>query len=471
MKLNHQIKKKINILFSPIILGLLFMSGGCKKFVQVDPPRTQLVNSVVFNNDASATAAITGIYGNMIQDQHFASINTTYYAGMSADEMVDYSNLAANVQIYDNTIDPTNTNTLTLWADAYQYIYAANAVIEGLQHSTTVSYSFKQELTGEALFIRAFCTFYLVNLFGDIPLITSTNYQTNAMAVRTPVSEVYPQIISDLKGAQSSLSTDFSLANGERIRPTSWAATSLLARVYLYTQDWPDAEAEASSVLNNTSLFGLVSDPDSVFLANSTEAIWQLQPVVAGYDTWEGNVFILTANPSGLSLGVALSNELVQAFEPGDLRYSDWVNNFTDPVSNQVYYFPFKYKVKTTFDITEYYMMLRLGEQYLIRSEARAEQNNLNGALADLNIIRSRAGLPASSAADQNTVLSAIEQERRVELFAEWGHRWMDLKRTGQASSVLTPVKPEWKSTDVLYPVPQSERQNDPNLTQNPGYN
>ena len=119
---------------------------------------------------------------------------------------------------------------------------------------------------------------------------------------------------------------------------------------------------------------------------------------------------------------------------------------------------------------TENYMVLRLAEQYLIRAEARAEQGEIPGARADLDTIRSRAGLPPTIANSTNSLLSAIHQESRVEFFAEWGHRWFDLKRSGLAMAILGTEKPEWQGTDTLYPLPLSQLQSNTFLTQNPGY-
>jgi hypothetical protein len=106
----------------------------------------------------------------------------------------------------------------------------------------------------------------------------------------------------------------------------------------------------------------------------------------------------------------------------------------------------------------------------LIRAEARARQHNLAGAKPDINMIRSRAGLGINNSPDEASLLLAIEQERRIELFAEWGHRWLDLKRTGRASAVLGLVKPGWSAEDMLFPIPQSELDKNPFLVQNPGY-
>ena len=123
-------------------------------------------------------------------------------------------------------------------------------------------------------------------------------------------------------------------------------------------------------------------------------------------------------------------------------------------------------------------MVLRLAEQYLIRAEANAHSGDLASAIKDLNIIRQRAGLGTlPSSLTQAQVIAAVAQERRIELFAEWGHRWFDLKRTGQVDAVMSEITPQkvgaitgWKSYQQLYPIPQSERQLNPNLTQNPGY-
>lgn len=449
---------------APVLLILIL---ACTDFVTVDPPRTQVVSETVFIDDATAASAIRGIYSKMITvNSNFADgggNSVTAISGLTADEFINYLNNPVSQNFYANSILPSNS--IILWQAPYQYIYYANSVLEGLEKSTSVSSATKNQLTGEAKFIRAFCHFYLVNLYGDVPIVTTTDYRVNSVIARSPASSVYAQIIADLKDAQSLLATDFSVSAGERIRPNKWAATALLARAYLYTDDWANAEAQASMVISN-SLFSLVPNLNNVFLKNSTEAIWQLMPVVSPY-TPEGSIFISTTTPQYISL----RPELLNAFEAGDKRRTSWVSSVT--ISANTFYFPFKYKIKsTTATISEYYMVLRLAEQYLVRAEARAQQSNVVGAQADLNAIRVRAGLANTTAADKASLLLAVEKERRIELFAEWGHRWMDLKRTNRADAVLSVSKaPNWQPTDVLYPIPQSERSNDVNLTQNEGYN
>ncbi|MBS1781012.1 MAG: RagB/SusD family nutrient uptake outer membrane protein [Bacteroidetes bacterium] len=467
------LSSKYNVFPSHIKVPLLMLilcipfTFSCKKFVEVDPPATQLESSTVFTDDKTAIASITGIYSSMMQSASgFASggqQSVTVLASLSADDLVSYNFSTDIQQFYENSVNSSNSAILAIWGELYSYIYRANAIIEGLSKSNSVTASLREQLTEEAKFIRAFSFFYLVNLFGDVPLITSTDYHINQVASRNSVNEVYEQIISDLKETQSLLPDNYSFAGNERVRPTKWAAMALLARVYLYKGDWANAESLSSSVINNTTLFSL-KELDNVFLANSTEAIWQLQPVSPGYNTYEGNLFILNDIPQFVSLSPALIN----VFEEGDLRKAHWVDSISAP--DNTYYYADKYKIKINDIVTEYSMVLRLAEQYLLRAEARAQQDNISGAQEDLNIIRNRAGLGNTTANDQSSLIAAIIHERRVELFTEWGHRWLDLKRDGLADNVLSGIKPNWKATDTLYPLPQSEILSDTHLNQNEGY-
>jgi hypothetical protein len=168
----------------------------------------------------------------------------------------------------------------------------------------------------------------------------------------------------------------------------------------------------------------------------------------------------------------AMTASLAAAFERDALRpdyQDDRFDSWVKTSASGKYYIA-KYGTITAAN-TEFFVVLRLAEQYLIRAEARAQQNNLTGSLADINVIRSRAGLHPATAQTQAELLLAVEHERQVELFGEFGHRWFDLKRTGRADAVLAPVKGSaWQSTDVLYPIPALQVTNNPALVQNPGY-
>jgi starch-binding outer membrane protein, SusD/RagB family len=455
-----------------ILFSVLILNGGCRKFVEVPSPTTEIVAQTVFSNDATATSAILGIYSSMQQDVGMASVNTSLFAGLSADEMIFYANDANLGQIYSNSLLATNTDISAYWGNAYQYIFGANALLAGLENNAAISAEVKQQLTGEAKFIRAFCYFYLVNLFGDVPLILTTDYKENSIAFRAASKDVYAQITIDLQDAESVLPENYvqadNTATSERVRPNKWAAAAMLSRVYLYEGNWGGAVTESDHVINQSGMYSLATDLDSCFLANNSEAILQLIPVNSyNNGTWDAFVFLLSGAPSG-AYGISLSNGLFNAFETGDQRRVHWVDSII--VSGYTYYFAYKYKSFSTGVLSEYETLLRLSEQYLIRAEANAMTNNLTEATSDLNTIRHRAGLANTTASDIPSLLQAIQTERRFELFSEWGHRWLDLKRTGTATAVLSPIKSGWQPSDTLYPIPQNDRTTDPNLTQNPNY-
>jgi len=464
-----------NVIIYSVVTILLNVS--CKKLVEIDPPVTVLSSDVVFSNNASAAAVLTGVYDNMIYGS--SKFSSGYYslsllAGLSADEFKKYSTDPTQEQFFVNAV---SSNRVRFWVELYNYIYTANAVLEAMVASPNISAEVKQQLIGEAKFVRAFCYFYLFNLFGDVPLITTTDYKVNALASRASADQVYSQVIADLKSAKELLNSQYVAADvitttSDRVRPNKWAATALLARVFLYSKDWANAENEATAVINNTSMYNLDTNLNNVFVKNSIEAIWQLQPVQVGYNTYDAYYFVLTSTPNNAK-PVALSTFLVNAFDSADNRKKDWVGTIT--FGTQTYYYSNKYKISALNQpVSEYLMVLRLAEQHLIRAEARAQQNKTSSSQDDLNIIRARAGLPNTSANDKTSLLTAILHERQVELFSEWGHRWLDLKRTGTVDAVMSIVCPQkggtWSPNWALYPIPLGEIQNDPNLIQNPGY-
>ena len=464
-----------------LLSQLMLSTISCKKLIEIPPPVSTITTAQVFSSDGQANSALAGIYSNMINSTNlnFGNGIITVCTGLSSDELNTFlpSISSQYIQFQNNTLlSSTGRVYNNFWVPAYSYIYGANSILEGLSTSTGVHTATKNELIGEAKFIRAFCYFYLTNLFGDVPLITSTDWMKTNLLNRSPSSVIYQQILADLKDAQLLLPNDYSVSGGERLRPNKWAATALLARVYLYMgNNWSDAETQADSVINNSSVYSLVTDPNGVFLSKSTEAIWQLQQNntrVPFNATQEGkNLVPINSSTQPFAF---LTGQMLNAFETGDKRKAAWIDSTL--YRGKTYYYPYKYKMgvaQATVNGTysEYYMVLRLGEQYLIRSEARAHLNDLGGAIADLNSIRSRAGIPnLSTSLTQDQVFAAIAQERRVELFAEWGHRWLDLKRTQQATIVLKPLKQQWTNNVMLYPIPLQELTVDPNLTQNAGY-
>lgn len=449
------------------IIGCLSLAIiSCKKFIQIDPPIDQITTETIFKDKETAVAAVNGLYSRMMDDNlYFLNGGISVLGGLSADE---FSMTAPDIDLdpfYANSIPVTSSVIQSnLWRKAYTNIYQANLCLEGLAGSATLDNTTKTTLLGEMKVARALCYFYLVNLFGDVPLITTTNYEVNGSMGRTNGDAVYNQIIADLKEAKTSLGIAY--PSSERVRPNKWVAAALLSRVYLYKKMWLEAEKEASDVIGSGT-YTLVTPLANVFGNSSNETIWQLMPVLDLVNSAEGYAYIPVTTASRKPK-YALTNSLLAAFETGDQRKVSWIGSKN--VSGQITYYPFKYRVRTGSPKTEYNIVLRLAEQYLIRAEAKAQQNRITEAVADLNIIRSRAGLATFTGTTVISLLSAIENERRVELFSEWGHRWLDVKRTGKADSVFSVSKPSWQSWAALYPIPQPELLLNRNLVQNPGY-
>jgi hypothetical protein len=473
-----------------LILSLIVIQSSCKKFIEVDAPSTSTNSSVVYSTDATAIAVLTDIYRNLSASSRFAQGGLTtfsFYGGLSADELTLWSgsSVSAVPSLYYKNMLSSSLAGHEIWNLSYQMIFTCNSAIEGLNNSTKLTAEVKQQLFGEAKFMRAFLYFYLVNLYGDVPLVLTPDYKLNSSPSRTPKADVYQQIINDLKDAQNLMSSNYLdgtviKTTTERLRPTKWAATALLARAYLYNgnltgdaTNYTNAEAQATVVLNNTTLYDTVSLTNGVFNKNSKEAIWQLQPVYTGWNTEDAKTFIITSSGPNNNNPFYLSNSLLNSFEGGDQRYSNWVKAIT--VNSATFYYPFKYKINTqNAPVSEYLMIMRLGEQYLIRAEARAQQNKIVESQSDLNVIRKRASLSNTTANDKNSLLAAILHERQVELFTELGNRWLDLKRTNNVNNVMSIIAPlkggTWEPTDQLYPIPLSDIQKNPNLIQNPGY-
>ncbi|MEX0313360.1 MAG: RagB/SusD family nutrient uptake outer membrane protein [Allomuricauda sp.] len=453
--------RAITLVYLSLLLSIFY---ACDDFVEVDLPKDQLVADAVFEDVATATAALANIY-SLMRDSGLAtgSFALDYQMGLYSDELDFFSENADNL-FYDHGILPTNTTITNWWDHTYNLIYAANSVIEGVENSVTISLEDKNQLQGEGLFIRTYLHSLLVNLYGAIPYVATTDYITNTSVSRMPVDKVYEQIIADLVLAESLLGEDIT---GERVRPYKDVANALLARMYLYTEQWALAENTATKVIDN---FVLESDLSQVFRKNASGSIWQFKPdSETGYtNTREAEIFIIEGtNPTN---NVTLTNVLIAAFEPNDQRFATWVGSVTDGIDT--WYFPFKYKERAAItNSLEYSILFRLAEQYLIRAEARANLNDITGAQSDLNMIRARAGLSNTTATTTDDLVDAILQERQVELFTEKGQRWFDLLRLGKATEVLSLIKSNWADTDIILPIPESAILVNSNLLpQNEGY-
>jgi hypothetical protein len=459
--------KHFNKIFYLLSFTLLLPFASCDDILDVDLPSNIVPREGVFNSPEAIKAAVDGMYSENLFNLGIYEYILPLYLSIAADE--SYHNLPNNTnfeELRKNAYSPSNSYVGSLWSYPYASTLLSNDLIEYLPQTAVISEAEKQHHIGEAKYFRAYNYFVLVNLFGDVPWIKSSNIKETGLQPRESKEKIISDpdgIIDDLKYAETAL------ANSENTNAyiTKAAASALLARVYLYHEEWANAEAKAGEVIG-ISDYELETDLSKVFLRPSKETILRASSA-ASMASYVGRTYL------GLWLLNAsyfrLTTDLVNSFEEGDRRTEQWVKN------EGAYFHGYKYKRNsaTAAGDAEDLVLLRLAEQYLIRAEARAQQDKLTGAVADINVIRNRAGLESlPETLSKTEVLLAVENERRHELFLEEAHRWWDLVRTGRADAVLgnTTNFPEkqWKSYKSLFPVPEEEMVNNRFLTPNPGY-
>jgi starch-binding outer membrane protein, SusD/RagB family len=444
----HIIKANRKWAIVGIFVSVVLLFSSCKKFVDIGKAPDQLLVSDAFKEDATATSAVLALYSN---SSTTSCIDYFSFAGdLEADVLKNAFESDPSLTEFENaTVLPSNTTVYNdLWSAPYSVIGEANVAINGLKASTTLTPTLKNQLLGECKFFRAFSYFYLVNYFGGVPLSLSGDAHKDAYLPRASVDSIWASIISDLKDAQQLLTVTY--VGNLRTRVNKYAATALLARAYLYTKDYTDAEIQASAVIDATDISYTLPEVESAFLNTSNGVIFQIATTGASGNLPELGTYYVSYNQ------FVLSPEFAGSFEAGDKRATAWTDGNTIT----------KYKLSGN----EYNIVLRLAEQYLIRAEARARLNKIADAQDDLNAVRSRAGLGNTGATTQEELLNAILQERKVEFFGEFSHRWFDLIRFGQAGNVIGALKPGWKSTAVLQPIPSIEITRNSALVQNPGY-
>lgn len=484
-------KYVFNIITASVLLPGLLITG-CNKLLDIKDPVNSITTNQVFQNDDQAAIALNGLYSYLIsggEDETtsygllgsdlYSAGGITLAAAHSADELY-HPSLAGDYQYYVETTARLTLQNLgysyKIWKSAYKGIFNANALIEGVKSATSKDFTqaYRKRVLGEALAVRAMGYFYLVNLFENVPLALSIDYNDTKDLPSAKPAAVYQQIINDLEEASGYLSENYDGNNVERIRINKWYVEAMLARVYLFTQHYEKAYQHANEVISRTDLFQL-EDLNHVFTISSREVIFQLKQI---------NITVLRGNatPEGFAMtGRYLSPTLLNAFETGDNRKTAWTSAVVSNPYTPAGFSPAKYKINSTnFTFngyrSEYYVVMRLAEMYLIRAEANMLRSaaNKNAVIDDLNTIRERAGLNGLpyTLTDQQ-VTDAIAHERRIELFAEWGHRWLDLKRTNKATEVLSGItyKQPWNQHQLLYPIPPPEILWDNNLSQNIGYN
>lgn len=452
------------------ILFLLLMQYfciSCEKMIDVDLPGNQIPSEQVFEDVQTADAALAALYSGLWDNSPLAGDQTGKLLGTYTDDLSYYATTSTNgiLELYQNTHTDSNAVVYAYWASAYQKIYMANAIIEGVGQSVSLPTADKNRIKGEALLIRSMLFFYLQQIYGDIPLPTTTDYNINKVLSKASANETLAKIEEDLNIVISLISDDY--RNVERIFPNKKVAEFMLAQTYM-AQNTPTKWAEAEALLKNiiqSPLYTFQNDVTKVFTKTGTHILWQLKPKNPGDAVKEASIYYFTgAAPSSF----ALSQDLVNVFSVNDARKQSWMAAVT--VGGNTWYRAEKYKNRSN-NTTEYSVVFRLEEVHLLLAEALAQQDKLMEALPYLNKTRQRAGLLAiTNPVSKENLLNEILSENRKEFFTEFGHRFFDLKRLNKLQTLQT-IKPNWKDFHRVFPIPQKEILLNTNLNpQNTGY-
>ncbi|OKL38975.1 RagB/SusD family nutrient uptake outer membrane protein [Pontibacter flavimaris] len=450
-----------NIKTKVVCMALLGLSlSACEDKLNIEP-RGSISPEAVTPSDTEVL--LNGVYDGFqggASSYHYLSFLTD---DLSADNLAYRATFFQHGEVDDNSISANNLLTQYFWQGLYKGIYRANfflQTVDKLDESTFSRPARKDEVMAEARYLRAYGYYSLVTRWGGVPILREP---TTEKVARNSEQEVWDFIIEDLK---------FAVENAGDFRDASYvsksAAKALLARVYLATKNYAEAEKLAEEVIANEK-FRLSDDYDNIFTNKSNaERIFHLNSTANDGTSMPyfliANVELPSTgkNTNGGRFELPIDNSLAAAFEDGDKRKATTLQPI---VFGGVDYF-MAYKYRLSADGSNAWTVSRLAEMYLISAEARAEQNNLIGALERLNDVREKRGLLPTVAVTQDGLRLKIEQERRVELAVE-GHRWYDLIRTGRAIEVLPNVTSE---NQLKYPIPQAEITVNELLTQNPGY-
>ena len=283
---------------------------------------------------------------------------------------------------------------------------------------------------------------------------------------RSTLEETYAQVLKDLEDAEQLLPDTVN-----RIRATKRTVWALRARLHLYKKEWALAEEYATKLIDKPADYTLLKPYSSWFAGNvvgTAESIFELEYSAINPSTIRAQMQHPT---KGGTYRYAPTDKFVQLLNNATVSggRSALIGSVTQS-GTTIWFGNLYYRLPAT----DPAYIFRIAEIYLIRAEARAQQDNLStttGALSDLNKVRDRAEVLPSTAVTKDEILLAIENERRVE-FAWEAHRWFDLVRTGRAKAVLEAIDTNTKveSYELLFPIPIVQLQLDSNLTPNPGY-
>ena len=492
--------KKFNILF--LVLSLLF--SACDSFLE-ENPASNLVSEQFFGSEADAVAAINAVYDPLDGGAIFDG-NINYMNSVETDEAERGQYGSASEDFYNAHNITTDDGVIaSFWQANYIGINRANLVIKYVPEIEDIDSDVQARIIGEARFLRSLYYINLVMAFGDVPLVSEpTESLSDLDKERTPTAKVYELIEEDLKDAELALPASYS-SSGDIGRPTSGAASALLARAYLYQDKFGDARTAALKVINsgNYSLFQDYGDLLLPEKKNGVEHIFSVQFLDGEVESAIGRYYgvnIVGGHPAidiPFSLRGESSWQIERSFYnafpetyrkritflPTEIPQYDNEGNLTDsfPIAPHTIKYRDPGKVNNNNEEGDNnFNVIRYGDVLLMFAEA---DNEVNGpteeGVAALNLIRQRArgvGLEDEDDASvypdidegevtQSELRDIILDERKWELCFEGLRRW-DLLRTDRYLDTFDDVTEK----NLLFPIPLREITANSNLTQNSGY-
>ena len=462
-----------------LLLMLLFSVAwvGCDVLEQ--EPQAEISDENAFNNAKGAQAALAGLY-DQLQDDFYYGRQLQIIGDVSSDIAQSIGTWDFYREMDTYQVGTTNLEVRNFWTQGYAAINQANNLIEAVPGIENMGEEAKDEMLGQAYFVRALAFFDLARAFGGVPgevgslgvpLVTAPSRQIDETShpERASLADTYAQVERDLEQALERLPGTYGADQTDRSQAVTATAQALLARLHLYLKSYADAARQATLVIENPR-YALVENYADIFSNNfTTESIFELS-----YNSTDQSSLRYWYAPGKIGGRGELAAH-ASLYEQISASGQDERAGLYAYSEEEGAWYPTKYS-KT--DASDHAHVLRIAEMYLIRAEARANTGDLEGALADVNAVRARAGLDAFAAETQAQVLSEIYEQEKFE-FAFEGHRWFDLIRTGRALTVLASVPrtnaPGAPATLTnpgrqLLPIPQADMDANENIVQNEAY-
>ncbi len=489
-----------------VLLPFLLVVTACQKDFLEKKPIVGITEENFYRTSADAVAAVNAAYATL----QFQISPAGHFRWFWGDIMSDDSEKGGSGDNDANTLlqletfkGPTNTDLLeSEWGANFEGIYRANVVLEKVP-AIEMDAKLKARILGEAKFIRAWNFYNLVTMFGGVPLADHVLSPSEYNLPRATADQIWDLIEKDLTSAAPDLWKRSEYPAADLGRITSGAAQSLLAKTYLWRKKWAEAKAISAEIVASNE-YQLVADYAEIFTIdgeNNSESVFEIQYMNASGGNWgknnanEGsftNVFQRARGQfAGYGFNIPTQNFVDEFFKEGfeDPRLKSTVFRVGEPMGDRGTFtiaatgdLPHKFYPKKYFNSKSEDApfgdpnpnggsndrVIRFADVLLMHAEAAAQSGDEAAAKTSLNLVRTRAGIPAISVSGAD-LLTAIYRERRLELGLE-SHRFFDLVRTGRAAQVLG--SQGFKTgTNELFPIPQSQiLATGGALEQNPGY-